>query len=148
MAADVLLTTYSWATLAVTIMLVLYPIQLIVGDIAQDTLGHTPGTPIRGEMEDFAFRAARVAGNSLENVPFMVMLILMCVALGADTGLTNGLAVAALATRLGHMIGYYTNVGRVRPISWLLGVLVMILLSGVLLWTTVVDTPLELGLGY
>ena len=132
---ELFLGPYVWASLAIAIILVIYPFQLIIGDVAQDKMGRKAGTPILGGPDDFGFRAFRAAANSLENVPFLIFLILMNIFVQASPLLTNMLAAAALASRLVHMLAYYSNQPNIRGLSWLFGLLIMLAMSVILIWT-------------
>jgi uncharacterized MAPEG superfamily protein len=133
--SEAMLTTYSWAAAAVIAMLTMYVVQIIVGDLAQDAKGHTPGKVYEGDHDDFTFRAIRAPLNSLENMPFMILLILMGVALSAAPIWLNLLAISCALVRFAHMLAFWAGIRPIRQASWMFGVLAMILLSGLDLWT-------------
>lgn len=125
---------YAWSGLAIFALSVLYIVQIIVGDLAQDAAGHTPGKAFDGAHDQFAFRAVRAPANSLENMPFMIVLTALGVAFAASPLLTNALALAAAGCRLIHMLAYYADRRYVRGYSWMAGVLVMLLMIGNVGW--------------
>lgn len=126
---------YALSGLAIYVLAVLYVVQMIVGDLAQDAAGHTPGRAFEGTHDQFAFRAVRAPANSLENMPFMMVLTALGIAFGAAPLVTNGLAVAAVGCRLVHMLAYYADRRYVRGYSWMAGVLVMLLMIGNVGWS-------------
>lgn len=127
---EMFLGPYLLSSVSVVGLLLMYPIQLFVGDAAQHKMGHAPGTPALGGVTDFAFRAERAASNSLENMPFMILMMIMAVCFAAPVGLANFLAISALVLRLVHMVAYYANWPDLRGLSWLAGVLVMLIMAG------------------
>ena len=128
---------YFLSLVSILALCVLYVIQIIVGDLAQDGAGHTPGRPFEGSHDQFAFRAIRAPANSLENMPFMISLIGLGIALGASSAWLNGLALLCVAARFVHMSAYYADKRYVRGYSWMFGVLLMTLLCGVDIWAVV-----------
>ena len=134
---DLLTGPYFWSAASILGLLLMYPFQLFIGDVAQEKMGRTPGTPTLGGPEDFGFRADRAASNSLENMPFFIFMMLMSVALVTPPTLTNVLAIMALVLRVIHMVAYYAGHRNIRGLSWLAGLLVMLTMSGNMIWTLV-----------
>lgn len=131
---ELLLKPYVWSTVSVLVLFILYPVQLFVGDVAQEKMGRTPGTQVIGTHDDFGFRADRAASNSLESMPFMLLMILTSVALATPPLLTNILALLAMASRVIHMLAYYADSRQIRGLSWLAGLLIMLAMSGNMCW--------------
>lgn len=131
------LEPYYWSSLAIAVMLALYIAQIIVGDLAQDAANHPAGAPPTGNQDSFLFRAMRAPANSLENIPFFIFLIMMCILTEAHSGLTNTLAILAMISRSIHMAAYYADKRYIRGYSWMGGTFVMLVLSLALLWNLV-----------
>src|SRR5688572_23180066 len=84
-------------------------VQVLVVDFASIRAKHVPGMPVTDGHGSFLFRATRAHGNTNENLPVQVLLLVLAVLLGADERWSAGAAWAFTVARAGHMVCYYAD---------------------------------------
>ncbi len=92
--------------------------QLLVADVAALRAKHAPGTPIDADHGSFLFRAARAHANTNESIAAFGLLALFSILIAADAAWTNGLCLAYLAGRVGHMLCYWAGWSAARSASF------------------------------
>lgn len=104
---------------------VLVLVQLLVADIVGIRSGHTPGTRVEEDHEQFLFRATRAHANSNETLPVFILLSLFSVLSGGSAMVVNGLCWAYVVCRLAHMGFYYADLRVARSIAFGISVLML-----------------------
>lgn len=116
-----LAATYSCALSALLLFAVLMVIQFAVADVAGIRAKHVPGMPVAGGHDSFLFRATRAHANSNEQLPLLVLMVLLCLGLGASPEWTGRLLWAFVAARVGHMLFYYADQRLARSGAFVIG---------------------------
>lgn len=95
-------------------------LQLVVTDAVGIATKHTPGYSIEQNHESFLFRSGRVFSNSNETVGILILFVLFAILSSANAAWLNGLSLAYLGGRVGHMICYYANLKTLRSVSFVI----------------------------
>ena len=109
--------SYTMALAAVYALLVMVFVQSLVAAMAHRAQkSYVPGVVDEAlGPESFVFRSHRTFMNSIENVPFMLGLILLAVMTGFDAWWLSLLSWVYVGGRLAHMITYYLVATRKNP---------------------------------
>lgn len=129
---------YRPALIALTVLCLAVLVQSFLAGILGFKDGvEVPGIPLKGNHQDFTFRALRTYGNSVENLPAFAIVVVLAVIVGASPGLVNWLAGIHVAIRLAYWGIYYSGIGKVaggpRTGVYVLGWLVNLVLAVVVL---------------
>jgi uncharacterized MAPEG superfamily protein len=115
------LLPYQGLLTASAVLAVLVLVQVLVVDVASIRARHVPGMPVTSGHQDFLFRATRAHGNTNENLPVQILLILLAVLLAAHPRWSALAAWAFVAGRAGHMAFYYADWRTARSIAFGVG---------------------------
>lgn len=109
--------TYYWSSLAVFMLLCLVFIQAVVASVAHRKQGHyIPGIVDPAlSHNSFVFRSHRTFMNSLENVPWMIFLILLSTLMGVGAPMVAITAWIYVVGRAIHMVLYYAIATEKNP---------------------------------
>lgn len=108
---------------ASAVLAVLVFVQILVMDFAGMRARHVPGMPVTAGHSSFHFRAVRAHGNTNENLPLQILLVILAIGLKAPAGATEVAAWAFTAGRAGHMTFYYLDQRLARSIAFGVGLL-------------------------
>ncbi len=97
---------------------ILFWLQLAVADIAGIRAKHTPGFTVEQDHDSFLFRANRAIANSNESAVVFALLTAFALLSSANAAWLNGLTVAYLSGRVGHMLFYYANLKLLRSAAF------------------------------
>nr|WP_321461412.1 MAPEG family protein [uncultured Cohaesibacter sp.] len=108
---------YGSSFLALYLLLVMVFVQALVASVAHRAQkSYVPGiVDEKLGPESFVFRSHRTFMNSLENVPFMIALVLLAVFTGFDAWWLALLSWVYVLCRLAHMVIYYLMATRKNP---------------------------------
>lgn len=130
------LEPYKVTVLVLGLTGILFWIQLAVVDVVGIKVRHTPGFSIEQSHDSFLFRSHRALANSNESVGVFALLTAFAILSSANAAWLNGLTVAYLLGRSGHMLFYYANLKLLRSAAF--GVsffsLLAIFLVGLFAW--------------
>ncbi|SFO72494.1 Uncharacterized conserved protein, MAPEG superfamily [Cohaesibacter marisflavi] len=109
--------SYGGALGAVYALLVMVFVQSLVAAVAHRAQkSYVPGIVDESlGPESFVFRSHRTFMNSIENVPFMIGLVILAAMTGFDAFWLALLSWAYVGGRLAHMITYYLVATRKNP---------------------------------
>jgi len=93
-------------------------IQLLVADVVGLSSGHTPGSTVVSNHDNFHFRTVRAHANTNESVAALLLLVVACIALGASPQWVNWLSIAYCLGRVSHMLCYWFNWSIPRSLSF------------------------------
>nr|WP_321455374.1 MAPEG family protein [uncultured Cohaesibacter sp.] len=112
-----LFTPYAASFWAVYALLVMVFVQALVAAVAHRAQkSYVPGiVDEKLGPESFVFRSNRAFMNSIENVPFMIGLVLLAVMSGFDAWWLALLSWIYVLGRLAHMVTYYLVATRKNP---------------------------------
>lgn len=128
-----LLMPYHSLLAASAVLALLVLVQVLVADLAGMRARHVPGMPVTGGHGDFHFRATRAHGNTNENLPVWVLLVVVAVLLAAEPKWSAYAAWLFTAARAGHMAFYYLDLRLARSVAFGLGLLAQFVLLGLCL---------------
>ena len=105
-------------------------VQLLIADVAGLRAGKKAGSTVETDHSSFLFRATRAIGNTNESVAIFMLTALFCVGVGAAPDVTNLAACGYLFGRLGHMLFYYLNIGKLRSIAFGFSIVSLVVMLG------------------
>ena len=114
---DSIFTVYTATFIAIYVILLTVFVQALIASIAhRKQKSYVPGIidPNLGP-ESFVFRSHRMHINSLENVPFMVALIMLAIFMGYGATPLMWFAWAFALSRIAQTITYYSVATRKNP---------------------------------
>lgn len=131
-----LLEPYKATVLVLGLTGFLFWAQLAVVDIVGIRAKHTPGFAIEQNHGSFLFRSHRALANSNESAGVFALLTAFALLSSASAAWLNGLTVAYLIGRSGHMLFYYANLKVLRSAAFAVSFcsLFGIFLVGLLAW--------------
>lgn len=105
-------------SIAAAALLVYFPYLFVAFGRAQ--VGYDISAPrsMFDKLPAYAQRATWAHQNSFEVFMFFAVAVLMVYATKTGSGYTTNLALAFLATRLGHSLCYIANIPLVRSLMW------------------------------
>lgn len=115
------LTTHQALLSAAAVLAALVLVQVLIADLAGMGARHVPGMPVTGGHGNFHFRAVRAHGNTNENLPVHVLLLVLAVLLSADPRWSGYAAWTFTGARAAHMAFYYADLRLARSIAFGLG---------------------------
>ena len=122
------LALYASALTAAVVLAALVLVQVLFVDFASIKSKHVPGMPVTSGHGDFLFRATRAHANTNENLPVLILLVLLAVLLRADPKWTGYALWAFTAGRAGHMLFYYLDLRTARSIAFGVGLVAQFVL--------------------
>lgn len=113
---------------ATAVLAALLFVQLLVMDFAGMRARHVPGMPVTAGHGSFHFRAVRAHGNTNENLPLQILLVILAVVLRVKPELAVAAAWTFAGARAGHMLFYYLDQRLARSIAFGVGLLAQLVL--------------------
>ena len=124
-----MLTTNS-ALLALGSYGILYLIQLLIADGMNIYRKHTPGMPILTGHDDFHFRAHRVHSKTTETIGAFILIAGFAFTVDVEPQILARTLWAFVLARVLHMVAYYLDWRRVRPLAFALSIIALFVLFG------------------
>lgn len=103
---------------ATAVLAALVFVQLLVMDFAGMRAKHIPGMPVTAGHGSFHFRAVRAHGNTNENLPLQILLVVLALTLEVSPGTAAAMAWTFAGGRAGHMLFYYLDQRLARSIAF------------------------------
>lgn len=114
---------YAQALAGLVTLAALVLVQFLVADLAGIRAKHVPGMPVTTGHSDFLFRATRAIGNTNEQLPAFLLIVISAILLGAAPR-AAGIAVwVFVAARAAHMACYYADLRTPRSIAFAVGLI-------------------------
>lgn len=98
-------------------------VQLLVADFAGLKAGHTPGSSVTADHDNFLFRAARTVANINESIAIFLLAVLFCLLIGASPEATSGFCWLYVGARAAYLCCYYLDIKLFRSISFAVSLL-------------------------
>jgi uncharacterized MAPEG superfamily protein len=114
---------------------VLLLVQILVVDVAGIRARHVPGMPVTADHGRFLFRAVRAHANTNESIAAFVLLALFGMLGGAQAQWLGAMAWIYVGGRVAHMLCYYADLRLLRSIAFGIGLLALLGMAGVGLFT-------------
>lgn len=118
---------------ATAVLAALVLVQVLVMDVAGMQAKHVPGMPVTAGHGSFHFRAVRAHGNTNENLPLQVLLVVLVLALKVSPDLAVKAAWAFTGARAVHMFSYYFDQRLARSVAFGVGLVAQLALAGAVL---------------
>lgn len=111
-------------------------LQLTIAGYASAKAKHPPGTPITTDRTSFLFRATRAHANTNETIATFIAAALFGILLSGSPVWLNACAWLYVASRISHMLCYYTGKELARSLSFGFSSLALagMLTTGIVAW--------------
>lgn len=120
------LAAYGQALAGLLVLAVLVTVQFLVADVAGIRARHVPGMPVTSGHKDFFFRANRAIGNTNEQLPLFLLIVLPAMLIGARPAWIAIGVWVFVAARAAHMAFYYADLRALRSTAFTIGTLAQI----------------------